>query len=316
MDVLTDVLESVRMRGMVTGRVELGAPWGLRMAKAEHAVFHAITRGTCWLEIAGEARRGLSSGDLFVLPHGDAHVLRDSPRTRPVPFEELFAQHSTASEQAARAGGDGATTTLVCGHFEFEDRRGSPLLCALPKVIHIRGEEGRAVPWLEPTLQFVASEAAAGRPGAETVIRRLSDVLFIQIVRAHIASLQNGAGGWLSALGDPQVGAALGLIHDRPERPWTVASLAAEVALSRSAFAARFNALVGEPPLHYVTRWRMQKAASLLRSGHPAARSGLAEIAARVGYESEAAFNKAFKRWFGSAPGANRQSSPTPQKQG
>jgi AraC-like DNA-binding protein len=154
-------------------------------------------------------------------------------------------------------------------------------------------------------LQFIAWEVAAGKPGAHTVVSRLADILFIQIVRGYLAGLPEDATGWLGALKDQQIGAALTLIHQNPERDWTVLALAEQVAMSRSAFAARFNRIVGEPPLHYLTRWRMQKAAGLLREGQ----ASLAEIAEQVGYDSEAAFSKAFKRAIGSAPGAYRRAA-------
>jgi AraC-like DNA-binding protein len=204
-----------------------------------------------------------------------------------------------------RFGGNGANSTLVCGAFKFEDRRHNPLLGVLPPLVLIKGEEGRAVQWLEPTLQFIACEAASGRPGAQTIISRLADVLFIQIVRGFLVSTPENQRGWLRALSDAQIGTALSLIHQNPENPWTVATLASKVGMSRSTFAGRFAELVGEPPLHYVTRWRMQKAAALLREGT----TTLAEIADRVGYESEAAFSKAFKRWVGTAPGAYRKTA-------
>jgi AraC-like DNA-binding protein len=163
------------------------------------------------------------------------------------------------------------------------------------------------VKWLETSLQFMASEMASGQPGAETVVSRLADILFVQAVRAHLAQGRAGATGWLRAIVDPRIGPALSLIHQRPEEPWTVEALASRVAMSRSAFAARFTALVEEPPLTYLTRWRMHRATRLLRTS-PA---NVGEIAARVGYEAEAAFNKAFKRWIGVPPGAYRR-APTP----
>jgi AraC-like DNA-binding protein len=175
----------------------------------------------------------------------------------------------------------------------------------LPPVIVLPGELSRSVHWLEPTLKFIACEAQSGRPGAQTVVSRLADVLFIQIVRGYLATLPASSSGWLGALGDSQIGAALGFIHQSPELDWTVQSLAAKVAMSRSAFASRFARLVGEPPLAYVTRWRMQKAAGLLRQSS----ATLANIAERVGYDSEAAFSKAFKRAVGSAPGAYRRAA-------
>ncbi|MBK7586430.1 MAG: AraC family transcriptional regulator [Myxococcales bacterium] len=305
-DVLTDVLQTVRVSSVCYGRVELGAPWGVQVEKAEAASFHVLLRGNAWLEVDGRAEPvALASGDLFALPHGHAHTLRDSPDTVARPLSEVVTVGGACTGGVLKVGGNGAAATLVCGAFQFEDRRHNPLLNVLPPLVLIRGEEGRAVHWLEPTLQFMACEAASGRPGAETVVSRLADILFIQIVRGFLASTPESQRGWLRALTEPQIGAALGLIHQDPREPWTVATLASKVGMSRSTFAGRFAELVGEPPLHYVTRWRMQRAASLLRDG----KSTLADIADRVGYESEAAFSKAFKRWVGAAPGAYRRSA-------
>jgi len=305
-DVLTDVLETVRVSSVCYGRIELGAPWGLRVGRSDAAAFHVLLRGSAWLEVdgMGEAVQ-LASGDLFALPHGHAHTLRDSLDTPARPLEELVHRAAACTGAQAKHGGSGAGSTLVCGAFRFEDRRNNPLLSVLPPLVLIKGEDGRAVHWLEPTLQFMACEAASARPGAQTVVSRLADILFIQVVRGFLASTPETQRGWLRALTEPQIGAALALIHHDPRQPWTVATLASKVGMSRSTFAGRFTELVGEPPLHYVTRWRMQRAAALLRDG----KATLADIADRVGYESEAAFSKAFKRWVGAAPGAYRKAA-------
>jgi AraC-like DNA-binding protein len=305
MDVLTDVLQTVRVRAACYGRFELGAPWGVRVPAGENAAFHVVLQGNCWLEIEGNEPVALGSGDLVALPHGHEHVLRDKQGSRAYPFHEVVQEQLCEGDRVVQFGGDGSLTTLVSGRIEFEDRRHNPLLGVLPPFIPLVGDKGRGVPWLESTLKFIACEAASGRPGAQTVISRLADVLFIQIVRGHLSSLSDESPGWLRALSEPQIGSALSLVHQAPERNWTVASLASRVGMSRSAFASRFTRLVGEPPLHYLTRWRMQKAAGMLRDGH----STLAEIARQVGYESEAAFSKAFKRAIGTAPGAYRRAA-------
>jgi AraC-like DNA-binding protein len=306
MDVLTDVLQTLRVSAACYGRLELGAPWGIAVGAGEDAKFHVVVHGSCWLEVEGQKEMiPLSSGDLVAVPRGHAHVLRDERRTQPVPLSDLISDRRCIGDRVLHTGGDGITTSLISGRFRFEDPRENPLLAALPPVVALLGQEGRSVPWLEPTLRFIACEAASNRPGAQTVISRLADVLFIQIVRGYLAQLPVDSRGWLRALVEPQISTALSLVHEHPEQAWTVASLAAKVGMSRSAFAARFTQLVGEPPLHYVTRWRMQKAAKLLREE----RVTLADIAARVGYDSEAAFSKAFKRALGESPGAYRRAA-------
>lgn len=313
MDVLTDALEAIHLKSVIHGRLELTAPWGFR-ADFGHSGFYVVTRGNCWLEVDGvDQPVQLSSGDFVLLPHRQAHVLRDSRRTRAVPAREVFAKCPKSTDGCQpggirRYGGGGALTTMVGGCFLFEDGGRNPLVAALPPVVHVKGDGGRAVQWLEASLQFVSSEMASGQPGAETVVSRLADILFVQAVRAHLAQSSEEATGWLRALVDPKVGAALGLMHEKPEQAWTVEALASRVAMSRSAFAARFAQLVGEPPLTYLTRWRMQKASRLLRGGH----ASIGEVAARVGYEAEAAFSKAFKRWIGVAPGAYRRAEAAP----
>jgi AraC-like DNA-binding protein len=306
-DVLTDVLETVRVGAACYGRVDAAAPWGIGVsADSENAKFHVVLSGQCYLEVEGQTEPvRLSGGDLVALPHGHAHALRDELDTSVQPLSELVSGCGKCHGSAIAIGGSGTTTTLVSGSFRFEDRRNNPLLSVLPPLIVLPGELGRNVHWLEATLRFIACEAASGRPGAQTVVSRLADVLFIQIVRGYLASLPVGESGWLGALGDNQIGTSLGHIHQNPELNWTVQSLAAKVGMSRSAFASRFARLVGEPPLAYVTRWRMQKAAGLLRQSS----ATLADIAERVGYDSEAAFSKAFKRAVGSAPGAYRRAS-------
>lgn len=304
MDVLTDVLETLRARGACYARLEAKSPFGVALPSSQNAAFHLVLEGGCVLQMEGQPDIELSGGDLVAIPHGVAHTLVDHPSTPPQRLSELLGQCRQKGRPAAlELGGRGARTTLVCGKIEFEEPAGHPLLAALPTVIHLRGGSASLVEWLDPTLRFIASEAGSTRPGAQTVVSRLADVLFIQIVRGHLASAPPEASGWLGALGDPQIGAALGLIHENPGSAWTVQTLAESAGMSRSAFATRFNRLVGEPPLHYLTRWRMQKAQRLLRDG----RSSLADVAASVGYDSEAAFSKAFKRAVGAAPGAYRR---------
>jgi len=306
MDCLNEVLKTLHLKSSVSCRSELSAPWGLQFPHVPgHSGFSVLARGSCWLEMEGEKKPiALAGGDFVMFPHGSAHVMRDAPGSKTVNVQKLLKTCEAGSRSLSHGGG-GALTTLVSGCFEFEGRETNPLIASLPAVIHIKGDEGRAVPWLETTLQFLASETASALPGAETVIGHLTDIIFIQAVRAYINNSGECKKGLAKAVADPQIGQALALIHNTPQEPWTVASLALRAGMSRAGFAARFRELVGEPPLQYLTRWRMHKAAGMLRAGS----ESVGEIAGRIGYEAEAAFSKAFKRWAGHAPGAYRQST-------
>jgi AraC-like DNA-binding protein len=307
MDVLTDVLESLHVKNMMAGRLELTAPWGLQFTGGR-AAFYVVTCGTCVLDVEGiEESVTLAGGDYVLLPRSQEHTIRDSRESRVLLASDVLKgcpkPKNCQPGGIFMYGGGGPHTTLIGGCFVFDEGDRNPLIAALPPVMHVRGDRGTPVQWLEASVQFVASEMASGQPGAETVVSRLADILLVQAVRAHLAQLGDQANGWLRALVDPQIGSALSLIHQQPGEPWTVEALASRVAMSRSGFAARFTQLLEEPPLTYLTRWRMQKAARLLRIGS----AGISEIATRVGYDTEAAFSKAFKRWSGLAPGAYRR---------
>jgi AraC-like DNA-binding protein len=299
-------MDAVRLRSRVFCRSELKAPWGMALRRSDYAHFHAIERGAAWLRIEGEEPVALAGGDLVVVPHGTGHTLTDSLATKARPIAEMTGHRaSEGSCVVMRGGGEGAETRLVCGSFRFERRKAHPLVELLPPLIHLRPAETPAAEWLEATLRFLAWETREARPGTETIVSRLTDVIFVQVLRAWIESLPEGQGGWMGALRDRQVGAALALVHRAPERDWTNASLAEAVGMSRSRFAARFAALVGEPPLAYVSRWRLETAARLLQDSG----LSLAEVAQHVGYGSEAAFSKAFRRRFGTPPGAYRRNA-------
>jgi AraC-like DNA-binding protein len=305
MDVLTDVLDTLRFHSTLYCRVELGAPWSLQFTPTPVPSFHVIERGEGWLQIDGEAQPfAVRGGDLLVLANGAGHLLADEPDRLPVVTIDLGRDAPESPELRCYAG-DGGTTVLLCGLFDLEQRRGHPLLSVLPPLIHIKGSDGQAAPWLDTTLRFLTSEVSAARLGRDTLVRRLTDMLFIQVVRAWAEGESGEERGWLAALCDPQIGAALQLAHLFPERGWTVADLAAAVHMSRSAFAAQFTALVGEPPLRYVRRWRMQRAIDLLRHTD----TSITAVAATVGYRSEVAFSQVFKREVGLAPQVFRRQS-------
>jgi hypothetical protein len=222
MDVLTDVLRTVRLRNKCYGRLELTAPWGIEVEVSDprSAHFYVVSSGSGWLEAeAGSQAVAIAGGDLALLPKGGRHVLRDDPGTRAVPITQILAAHDGASGRVVRHGGVGAPASIVAGRFTFEDGVGDSLLEGLPPLIHVKSDGGTMVQWLEATLRFLATETALAQPGAETVVSRLADILFVQALRARVppgrASLTDCSPGWLRALKDPQVATAL-----RPGAPW------------------------------------------------------------------------------------------------
>lgn len=302
LDALTEALRSVQLRSQIYGRLELKAPWGMRVDAREVTAFYALSRGTCVLE-AGGRRLTLGPGDVVFLRAGLAHTRRDRPGSRAVSPEAVYAQRGGRCGGVVRYGGEGVPSTIVAGGLHFTDARLSPLVASLPELLHVRGEGGVATHWLESTLHFVASEMDAELPGYELVASRLADVLFVQALRTLVAGLAREQAGWLHALWDPALGPALQRMHGRPADPWTVGDLARTAGMSRSAFAARFKATLGVTPLAYLTRWRMHRAAEMLADGAP----DLATVAGAVGYDTHSAFAKAFKRHTGETPGAYRR---------
>lgn len=303
-DVLGDLLDTMRLSTLVYGRFELSAPWGVRLPDSDAAHIFIVARGGARLEVEGAAAPlSLSAGDLALLPHGGATALRDAEGS---PLHVLGAGECPISRtgEPVRLGGGGPRTTVVMGAFRFGAAPRSLLFSKLPRAIHVAADDPVAVPALASIVQLLIAESASRSPGSTVVVSRLADILLVQALRTYIAGTDCKEHG-LRALVDPQIGKALALIHERPTDSWTVEGLAAAVALSRSGFAARFSSLVGEPPLEYVARWRMTKAAQFLRESE----LSLAEVAAQVGYQSEASFNRAFKRWGGVAPGAYRRGS-------
>ena len=302
-DVLGDVLQSIHLHSTLYCRAKMGAPWGFRVSGRKVASFHIVTGGMCWLTVEGtEEPVLLTEGDLVILPHGHAHTMTDHPKSPVTMLEDLKPKQPVTKNGIFYSMGQGAVTTLVCGGLELEDYSTNPLYSILPAFIHMRSKDEYSIPWLQAIVELVRVEASVNRVEAETVITRLSELLFIQAVRAYIRTIGDRNVGWLGALKDPQIGQALALIQHQPGEAWTVGSLACRVSLSRSAFSAKFRQLVGEPPMQYITRVRLTKAAASLRT-HPAT---LVEVGTSVGYESEVAFSKAFKRYFGIAPGAYR----------
>ncbi|WP_233166025.1 AraC family transcriptional regulator [Archangium sp. Cb G35] len=303
-DVISDVLETMRFTTQLFGRFELGTPWAIRVPKKETSSFYVLARGSLRLQVEGLATPILlSAGDVVLVPHGAAHVLDDGSRRTLAPRDVIPSEQLRGSGLTPRRlGGEGSVSTLVVGCFRFSAGVHSPLFTAFPPAIHLPAHEPGVAPSLAATVQLIVAESSAPGPGSAIVLGRLADVLLVQALRARAAATGPDEAG-LRALADPQIGAALGLMHGRLTEPWTVERLASAAGMSRSGFAARFHTLVGEPPLQYLARWRMMKAAQWLRETD----DSLPEIAERVGYESAVAFNKAFKRWHGVGPGAWRR---------
>jgi AraC-like DNA-binding protein len=303
MDVLTEVLRDARARTAIYGRLELTAPWGIRVERHRHLAFYAIARGGAVIEVLGKRIR-LAAGDLVFLRDGLTHAVKDHPRSRAADVARVYAERHGRCGGTVQYGGGGAPSTLIAGGLIFESTALDPLVAHLPAVIHVAGDAGGVVRWLESTLHLMAFEMRAEEPGYELVASRLADVLFVRALRSHVKDNPCEA-GWIRAIGDPQLGAAFQRMHAQPAEPWTVASLARSSSMSRAAFAARFKQMVGVAPLAYLTRWRMCRAMTLL-AGSPAV-STIAAIAAEVGYATESAFTKVFKRHVGQTPGAYRR---------
>lgn len=314
MDALSAVLAPVRLQRTRWASTVGRAPWGLAVPGAKNCVrFHYVVRGSAWLtldtpDVPGSEAIALSGGDLAVFPHGHAHALRDDRRS-PLRTWNACARKATEPTPGVlhmSLGAKGAETSFLTGAFVIDDPLATPILATLPPLIRMTPDTEAGVPSFLENLQFITREVETHRPGAEIVLLRMADVMFIQILRAYLArsseSRTESASSFLGALRDPSTAAALGVMHRRAEEPWTVASLAEEVGLSRSVFAARFTDLVGETPLRYLTHLRMQKASGLLREGAP-----LAKVSRLTGYSSEASFSHAFRQWAGVSPGTWRR---------
>jgi AraC-like DNA-binding protein len=302
-DPLGEALHALRMNGAFYCRSELTAPWGLTLpAMPGHVWFHVVTAGRCRLEWGEEEPEWLQAGDLALVTHGEGHALRSAPGVAVPGVLELEREQVSDRYEILRHGDGGAPTLLICGAVRFDHPAADRVIDSLPPLIRIDSGAPESE-WMQSLLRLMAVEARALRPGGEAVITRLGDVLVIQAIRSWMQSDPAARTGWLGALQDRHIGRALALIHREPARDWTVASLAAELAMSRSAFAARFSELVGEPAIHYVTRWRMHVALDALRDDG----ATVAEVADRLGYRSEAAFARAFKRVIRVPPGAVRR---------
>ena len=303
-DPLAEALHFLRMDGMFYCRSELTGPWGVDMPALPDCLwFHVVTSGRCILIDSQGVEHRVQAGDVVVLPHGSGHQAMDVPSAPcPVVFE---LEHEYISRQYAilRHGAGGEPTNLICGVVQLGHPAARSLLAMLPEIIHVdAATRNTDWPWLPSLLSLMAAETQTSRPGGETVVTRLCDVLVIQTIRSWIDSDPAAQRGWIGALRDPQIGRAISAIHADPAHDWTVESLARSVAMSRSAFSARFTELVGTSAKQYITEWRMQVAEDMLRGNGDGERTTIAAIAESLGYHSEAAFSRAFKRVTGRAP--------------
>jgi AraC-like DNA-binding protein len=318
-DILSDVLRSVRLRGALFYYVSGSRDWAAEsppaqaiaaavMAESEHVMqYHVVVSGGCWAALIGEPPVRLATGDVVLVPHGDPHVVSSAPGMRADPnvswyYEAKIPQlpFRLALDATTPRGSEppppGAETTLVCGFLGCDVRPFNPLITALPRMLHLAGQERGG--WIAHFMQQAVAESASKRPGGEAMLARMSEMMFVDAVRRYVDALPPESTGWLAGLRDRHVGRALALMHERPAHDWTLEELGREVGLSRSPLHQRFVQLIGQPPMHYLTSWRMQVASGLLRNTS----APVAAIALEAGYESEAAFARAFKRMVGVPP--------------
>jgi AraC-like DNA-binding protein len=313
-DVLSEMLRGVRLTGSVFLNARFTAPFGVLspkrydartpMAHLRHvSVFHLIAAGGCTIETASGERRKVEAGDLLLLPFADQHKFWSGDAPDPVFGPDIVRPGPIEGVWVVDHGGGGAETQMVCGFLESSELLFAPLFRTLPELLVERADEDKVGALIASTVREIVSLVDAATPGTQTMLGRLMELLFVEVLRRHAARLPAGSKGWFAALNDPVVGRALHLVHMKPARRWTADDLARESGTSRTVLAERFNALLGRPPIEYVTSWRIQLAADRLRAG----KDSIAGIAAEVGYESEAAFNRAFKRVTGVTPGRWRE---------
>lgn len=313
MDALSDLLQTVRLTGGVFLDARFTAPWCVSARigpedcrpflsdPCQLIAYHYVTRGRLQLQIAGEPAMDVRAGEAVLLPRNDPHLLGSSVALRPVSADDLIQQAEGGGMARINHGGGGEATHLVCG-FLGSDQHRNPLIATLPRVLTIDMVRAGSDEWIESSLRFAVRGLNQGKVGRSTLMSKLSELMFVEAVRAYAAALPAKQTGWLAGLRDQFVGKALAFVHGKPGHPWTTESLAREVSLSRSAFADRFTAAVGMPPKRYLISWRLKIAKEKLREE----RQPIAQIAYEVGYDSEAAFTRAFKREFGMPPAAWR----------
>lgn len=317
MDVLSEVLKVVRLQGAVFYNGEFSSPWSLcspasstvaphLAPAAKHIIiYHLLTEGRASAHLLDGKSISLEAGDLVIFPHGDSHIIENGPPTKTVDMAKELARLVANGLKLSRFGGGGEVTRFVCGFMACDPQLSQVFLSGLPPVFKVNIRNDASGRWLENSIRFSVNEADESRAGGEAVLAKLSEVLFVETLRSYIAHLPPEQTGWLAGARDPDVGKTLALMHRNPAHPWTIASLAKETGVSRSVLAERFRHFLNEPPMSYLTRWRLQLGAQMLASTS----HSVAQIASEVGYESEAAFNRAFKREFQTPPARFRSQS-------
>jgi AraC-like DNA-binding protein len=293
-DILSDIVEFVRLKSVVYFRRDFCGAWGMDVAKGPFGQFHLVLRGYCWLGAGWHVTR-MDPGDVVLFPHGDPHWVASDREQGRAPDQEVVASHYRDDWMFE---GEGEVSTLICGHFEFDRGFEHPLLTSLPSVMRLSSIDASHLSWLEVATNVIAREARTEEPGFQAVMARLAEVLFIQILRVHSLRVDQ-PDSFLNAMKDAEIGQSLALVHEAPADNWSLAKLAKEVGVSRSKLADRFKRLVGVAPMAYVTNWRMQVARKLLLESNVT----VGEVCEKVGYSSEAAFSRAFKRVIGENPG-------------
>jgi len=323
-DVLSDLLRTVRLTGATFFEIAANDPWVIEsparemilpkiLPGADHLIsYHVVTVGRCFANIVGEPPTVVEAGEVIVFTNSDPHVMASSPGMRADPVASDTLDAATAGQlpfliNCGRAGP--ASAKLVCGYLACDARPFNPLLENLPSVIKAGDPKDGDASWLSQFIRFAVMESAEKRAGGESVLAKLSELMFIEVVRRHLETLPPEQAGWLAGLRDPFIGKALSLMHGGPALSWTIEELAKQIGLSRSVLAERFVDLVGIPPMHYLAKWRMQIASELLSGGN----ANVATIAAEIGYESEAAFSRAFKKMMGVSPSLWRRQSAVSQ---
>jgi AraC-like DNA-binding protein len=325
MEVLSEVLKAVKLNGALFYNAEFSAPWCAHSIDAhtvnshlsptsQHVIiYHLLTQGRGYANLEGDDRQlPLNAGDILIVPSGDPHILGNGPPIKPVDRSQVLDEVLSKDLKVSRMGGGGELTKFVCGYLSCDPQLSRVFLGALPPILKVSIRDDPSGEWLEHSIRYSVDNMDASRPGCGAVLAKLSEVLFVETLRRYIASLPPEQTGWLAGVRDPEIGKTLALLHRQPAHPWTIASLAKEVGTSRTVLAERFRRYISETPIAYLTHWRLQLGAQMLTSTS----SGVAHIGAEVGYESEASFNRAFKREFGLPPAQFRSQSRAVRRRG